>query len=166
MIRKKYQLIFVLTVGLFMVLLASCNPSKKYEREEKAEIQNYLNSNPNLNFVLKPSGLYYLEVEAGSGLPAETHDTAYVMYTGKFLNGSVFDTNVGTDDTLFFPVNEGYLIQGFDEGITYMREGGKSIFLLPSALAYGSSGTYYIQGYTPILFDVELVLVKPGPPKK
>jgi FKBP-type peptidyl-prolyl cis-trans isomerase FkpA len=166
MIRKNNLLFYVIFSGLMLISLASCNPSKKYEKEEAAQIQAYLNSNPSLNFELKPSGLYYLDVETGTGPVTETHDTAYTFYTAKLLNGTVFDTNVGTDDTLVFPVNEDYLIKGFDEGITYMREGGKALFLIPSSLAYGSGGTYYIAGYTPVLFDVELVKIKPGPGKK
>lgn len=166
MIRKNYQFVYTLFFGLFLVLLASCNNTKKYEREEETTIQNYLNSNPSLNFELKPSGLYYLDVEIGSGIQAETHDTAFVKFTMKFLDGTVYDTNVGTDDTLIFPVNEQIWPAGFDEGITYMREGGKAMFLMPSKLAYGGAGTYGIPGYTPLLFDIELVLIKPGPGKK
>ncbi len=65
-----------------------------------------------------------------------------------------------------FPVAEGYLIAGFDEGISYMKEGGKATFLLPSSLAYGSAGLLYqLPGYTPLLYDVELVKVSPGPAK-
>ena len=80
------------------------------------------------------------------------------------MNGSIFDSNVGSTDG-FFPVAEGYLIAGFDEGITYMKEGGKARFLLPSSLAYGSAGYYTIPGYTPLLYDVQLVKVSPGPSK-
>ena len=57
------------------------------------------------------------------------------------------------------------LIAGFDEGITYMKEGGKATFLIPSKLAYGTSGYYTIPGYTPLLYDVQLVKVIPGPGK-
>ena len=144
--------------------LVSCNPAAKYEKEEKESMNNYLNSNSNLNYELKPSGLYYLEVQAGTGRTPVAHDTAYVRYTGKFLNGTVFDSNVGKPD-LIFPVAEGYLIAGFDEGITYMKEGGKASFLVPSNLAYGPSGRGIIGGYTSLLYDVELVHVKPGPGK-
>jgi FKBP-type peptidyl-prolyl cis-trans isomerase len=45
-----------------------------------------------------------------------------------------------------------------------MKEGGKSTLLIPSELAYGTYGRYpYIQGYTPLLFAIELVKVKAGP---
>ncbi|MBG0859614.1 MAG: FKBP-type peptidyl-prolyl cis-trans isomerase [Bacteroidales bacterium] len=148
-------------VGIILIVSVSCNLSKKYEREEAEEIQQYLDSHTDLNFELKPSGLYYLEVLAGTGEIATVHDTAYVIYTGKYLNGTPFDTNVGKD-SLIFPVGEGFTIEGFDEGITYMREKGKSTFLIPSRLGWGSSG-YYMPAYTPIVFEVELARLVQGP---
>jgi FKBP-type peptidyl-prolyl cis-trans isomerase FkpA len=163
--RIKYYLILS---GLIMTCLVSClNSGKELEQEEVAQIQDYLTNNPSLNFDIKASGLYYLEVKTGTGLPVTSHDTAYVFYTAKLLDGTQLDTNVGTDDTLIIPVDEGYLISGLDEGITYMKEGGKALLLVPSKLAFGSTGDYgNIAGYTPLLFDVELVRAKQGPGKK
>jgi len=46
-----------------------------------------------------------------------------------------------------------------------MDEGGKATLLIPSKLAYGTSGYYTIPGYTPLLYDVQLVKVIPGPGK-
>ena len=120
----------------------------------------YLSDNDSIDFELKASGLYYHDVKVGTGSQAEIHDTAYVFYTMKYLSGTTFETNVGSEDTLIFPVNEGWLsVKGFDEGMTYMKEGGKAKFLVPSSLAFGASGTYYIPSYTPFLFDVELTKI-------
>ena len=163
MIRKNYQLVSTLFIALVTVLFVSCNPTKKYEEEEKASIQDYLASHPDQNFELKPSGLYYLDVVVGTGLAPDDLDTTYVKYTIKFLDGQVYDTNVGTDDTLVFLSKAGLYPEGFEEGVSYMKVGGKALFLTPSKLAYGTSGTYYIPGYTPLLFDVELVRLIPGP---
>jgi FKBP-type peptidyl-prolyl cis-trans isomerase len=165
MLKNRRTTILMLLSAVLLISLWSCNPSSKYEKEEAQEIEDYLNNNSNLDFILQPSGLYYLEVEEGFGLQPATSDTAYIKYTGKFLNGTVFDSNVQLPDSLIVPVNEGWLISGFDEGITLMKEGGKAIFLVPSKLAYGASGYYTIQGYTPLLFDVELAKITPGPGK-
>jgi hypothetical protein len=127
---------------------------------ENELIQKYITDNPSVPFQLKASGLYYSDLIIGLGAAPVTHDLAYIKYTGKFLNGIVIDTNVGRNDTLISPVNEGYLIPGFEEGITYMRVGGKAQFLVPSKLAYGSAGYYTIPGYTPILYEVDLVKLK------
>jgi FKBP-type peptidyl-prolyl cis-trans isomerase len=164
MTKKYYQSVLLfLTAGL-LISLVSCYPAKKYEKAEKESIQNYLSSHSSDTFKLESSGLYYSEVLAGTGRTPVAHDTAYIIYTGKFLDGNVFDTNVG-GTALVAPVDEGYLIAGFDEGITYMKAGGKATFLIPSKLGYGTQGSYTIPGYTPLLYDVELVKVIPGPSK-
>ena len=161
----RIKVIFASMAVLGMMLITSCDPSKKYEEDEENAIQSYLLDNFALQFEHKPSGLYYLEVKAGTGnLPVKS-DTAYVKYTGKFLDGTVFDTNVGKPDTLIFPVDEGWMIPGFDECVLYMRPGGKALTLVPSKLAYGPTGYYIIGGYTPLLFDIELVKLVKGPNK-
>lgn len=131
------------------------------EQVEAEKIQNFINNNPSFSFQIKSSGLYYLDLIIGSGPAPVTHDTVYIKYVGKFLDGTIFDSNSNTD-TLIIPFNEGFLIQGFEEGISYMKEGGKALFLVPSKLAYGSAGYYTIPGYTPILFEVNLLKVKRG----
>ena len=147
--------IYALAVVLIMTAV-SCDPAKKFEKEEQAKIDTFLGEHGDLSFVRKTSGLYYFEETTGSGLQAVKNDTAYVFYTGKFLDGTKFDSNVGTKDTLIFLVSNGYLIPGFDEGISYMKSGGKAQFLVPSYLGYGNTG-YYMPAFTPLLFEVSLV---------
>jgi FKBP-type peptidyl-prolyl cis-trans isomerase len=165
MIKKYYQSILLFFAAIMLLSLGSCDPARKYEKAETEAIANYLSSNPADSFKLEPSGLYYMDVVIGTGRIPAVGDTAHVVYTGKFLNGNVFDTNAGGAD-LVFPVGEGFLIAGFDEGVTYMKEGGKATFLIPSKLGYGTQGYYgTVPGYTPLLYDVQLVKVIPGPSK-
>ncbi len=152
----------ILLTGLLILSVTSCLSTKKWEREEEELIQDYLAKNPDLNFELKPSGLYYLEIFSGTGPAIEAHDTAYIFYTSKYLtNEIIYSTNVGTTDTLIAPIREGFLIDGFDEGVSYMNEGGKSMMIVPSYLGYGQSG-YYFPAYTPLLFEVHLVKIVRG----
>lgn len=148
-----------LFTGLIMIMLSSCDLTKKDEKEEKEEILNYLNQHPELAFELKESGLYYLDVTVGTGEKPVAKDTAFVTYTGYFLDGTKFDTNVG-GDLFAFPVGESYVIPGFDEGVMYMKEGGTAKLLIPSFLGYGNSG-YYMSAYTPLLFEVKLDSIAP-----
>lgn len=157
MFKRTKVSILLLTV-IIALSTVSCDLTEKYEKQQNEKIQNYLTEHPDLSFVRKESGLYYCDVVVGTGAPAATHDTAYVKYTAKYLNGTKFDTNVGKSDTLIFPINEGNMIAGFEEGITYMNEGGQAILLMPSDLAYGNSG-YVMPAYTPIIFEVSLVKV-------
>jgi peptidyl-prolyl cis-trans isomerase A (cyclophilin A) len=151
----------VLFTGLIMILFSSCVNEKKYEEQEAAEIQQYLTEHPDLNFELKKSGLYYLDVIVGSGSQPKTSDTVFIFYTGYFLNGTEFESNVGKD-AFIFPVNEGWVIQGIDEGIMLMKEGGTAKFLIPSSLGYGNYSAW-IQPYTPLLFEVFLDSLVAGP---
>lgn len=155
MSKKIFNLIFAAATVILIISATSCDPTKKYKEDEQNAITSYLFDNPTLNYVLKPSGLYYLEVLEGTGSLAVKSDTAYVIYTGMFLDGTKFDTNVGKD-TLVFPVDEGWMIPGFDEAITYMKRGGKAQVVIPSSLGYGPSGYYIIGGYTPLLYEIEL----------
>ena len=147
--------------------VSACNKTDKFEKEEQAEIDAYLKLNSTLNFERKPSGLYYLELVKGTGRIPVKYDTAFIKYTGKFLDGRVFDTNVGSTKTLDVVVGTQGLIEGFAEGITYMAESGKSLLLIPSSLGYGTMGSYGggIGGFTPLLFEVTLIKVKAGPGK-
>jgi len=165
MSRRKNQIIFPVLAVLCIIISASCDSSKKYEREEAETIQAYLAQNSDLNFVLKSSGLYYYEELTGSGILPAKNDTALVRYTGMLLDGTIFDSNVSNSEPYPVPVLGGTTIAGFDEGKSYMREGGTSWFLIPSNLGYGANGTYWIPGYTPLLFKVELESVIPGPGK-
>jgi len=164
MLSKKNLIRLFTSVSI--ILLISCNPAKKYEKEEQDQIDNYLSNNPTLDFVQKSSGLYFYSVQEGTGIMPVIHDTVYIKYTGSFLSGQIFDTNVGKSDSLKFPCLEGWMIDGFDEGVSYLKEGGKAVILCPSWLAYGVSGRYgFVNGYTPLLFDIELVKVKKGKSK-
>jgi FKBP-type peptidyl-prolyl cis-trans isomerase len=160
MMKKSKTELFAVA-GIILILVVSCDPYKKYEKEQKAEIQTFISSHPEYNFQLKNSGLYYFDVAVGTGPAAVTHDTAYVKYTAKYLNGTTFDTNVGKNDTLIFPINEGIWILGFDEGITYMKEGGKAVMVIPSDIGYGNTG-YYFPAWTPLFFEIDLVKIAPS----
>lgn len=159
MIRKNSLISLLLLAALLIMSLGSCDPGKKYEKNEEVIIQRYLGNNPNLSFELQPSGLYYLPVKVGTGIMPVKDDIAYIKYSGKLLDGTEFDTNIGKTDTLSFQIGSRWVIEGIEEGVTLMNVGGKAMFLIPSKLAWGPAGYYMIYGYTPVLFDIELVKV-------
>jgi FKBP-type peptidyl-prolyl cis-trans isomerase FkpA len=161
MIRKNYRIIIPLLGVILILSVVSCDPSNKLAKQEEEDIQTYLTQNSQLNFIKKTSGLYYYEVVAGTGISPVTTDSAYIKYVGKFLNGNIFESNVASGKLYGFKVGE-RTVTGISEGVTLMKAGGKSTLLIPSKLAYGPNGKYpYIQGYTPLLFDIELVKVVP-----
>lgn len=159
MIKKinRVGLLFLASVLIFS--LGSCSKVKKMEKEEHEKIQEYLSSNPDMSFTQTKSGLRFMEVLEGTGVMPVEGDSAFVKYSGKFLDGYEFDSNINKTGLYGFIMGEN--ITGFDEGLTMMKEGGKATLLIPSYLAYGSNGSYpYITGYTPLLFELHLVKVK------
>jgi FKBP-type peptidyl-prolyl cis-trans isomerase FkpA len=160
MSKKSSSLIFAAAIFSLIIFTISCDSSKKQQEDEQNVIANYLGANPLLNYELKPSGLYYLDVLEGTGSPAAKNDTAYVKYNLTFLNGTELKVD---KDTLVFPVDNGWWLPGFDESITYMKEGGKAKVIVPSSLAYARIGYYEIPPYTPLLYNIELFkLVRGG----
>lgn len=111
------------------------------------------------------SGLYYLQIEAGKGKKIVKGDTITINYEGRFLNGKFFDSTVRRNQPFQFVYGtEWQVIKGLEEGLALMREGEKAIFILPSELAFGQSGssTGIIPPFTSLIFEVEVLEVKSG----
>ena len=127
--------------------------------EEPGEISKYITEN---NISAKPtgSGLYYIENAKGKGPRVEKGDTVFVHYTGKFLDGKIFDSSVG-DEPLEMIAGIGMVIPGWDEALMMMNVGGKATLVVPSALAYGEQGIGegLIPPYTPLVFEVEVLRI-------
>ncbi len=104
------------------------------------------------------SGLMYTITRPGEGATPKKGATVSVHYTGKLLNGTVFDSSVSRGEPIQFPVGAGRVIPGWDEGIMLMKEGGKRVLVIPPELGYGARGA---GGVIPpnawLVFEVELV---------
>jgi len=138
---------------------------EKLKKDEPETIKKYIDSN---KIKVKPtaSGLYYVETKKGKGPKAENGDTVLVNYTGKFFDGTIFDSSVGKSP-IKFPLGAGYVIKGWEEGIGMMKKGTKALLILPSSLAYANKGAgQAILPYTPLIFEVELVDIIKVPKKK
>lgn len=141
------------------------------KKQAEAGAQSNGNKRKGLEFLAKnksnpkvkttASGLQYEVLQEGDGKtkPRAT-DVVEVKYTGKLLDGTVFDS---TDKNGGNPaeINLGGVIPGWTEGIQLMSKGAKYRFYIPSDLAYGDQGAGdAIPGGSVIIFDVELVNVK------
>jgi FKBP-type peptidyl-prolyl cis-trans isomerase len=123
---------------------------KQYLQEEKLDV--------------KPtqSGLYYMVLREGKGETIEKGDTVVVNYEGRFLNGKFFDSTVRRKQPFQFVYGtEWQVVKGLEEAIGMMREGEKSLFILPSELAFGTEGssTGIIPPFTSLIFEVEIIRV-------
>jgi FKBP-type peptidyl-prolyl cis-trans isomerase FkpA len=134
--------------------------AKEMQAKEQPSIEKYLADN---KIKVKPtaSGLYYIEVKKGSGASPKPTDIITFNYTGKFLDGKVFDSSIERGTPVEYPLNQ--LMPGWIEGIQLMKKGGKATLLVPSAIGYGPQGRQGIPPYSPLTFEVELIDFKPAP---
>jgi FKBP-type peptidyl-prolyl cis-trans isomerase len=144
--------------------------AKQLTEKQDAEIQAFLKSN-NLTGIKTNSGLYYVITKEGTGNSPAVGDEVSMNYTGMFLDGNKFDSNIdstfGHVNPLKFPLGQGRVIRGWDEGIMLLKKGTKAKFILPSVIGYGANGSGKIPANAILQFDVELLdFKKPEPPKK
>lgn len=170
--KIKKIVLSLLVLGVLALTFTSCNPGRKYEKEEEQQIQEYLISLGDTNYVTKPSGLIVIELVPGTGRLPILKDTVSVRYKGSFIDGRVFASNATETEPLTFIAGTGDLMDGYNrmieglaEGVLYIKEGGKSRFVTPSSLAYGSQGAGIISGYSPLRWEIEIVSVIAGPGK-
>lgn len=125
----------------------------------KAAGEEFLKSNKTAEGVVEtPSGLQYKVITEGSGENPTAQDVVEVHYTGKLLDGTVFDSSVERGQPAKFPLNG--VIPGWTEGLQLMKPGAKYILYIPAALAYGDRGTGPIPGGATLIFEVELISVE------
>jgi peptidyl-prolyl cis-trans isomerase A (cyclophilin A) len=107
------------------------------------------------------SGLRYKMINKGSGKQAQKGKTVSVHYSGSLENGKVFDSSYTRKKPIEFPLGQGHVIEGWDEGIALLQVGDKARFVIPSHLGYGSRGAGgVIPPDATLIFDVELMDVK------
>lgn len=131
----------------------------KRKAEEPGLIAKYLKDN---KITVKPTknGLYYVEKTKGTGPKVVAGQKVRVSFTGRFLDGKIFDTSEGKKP-FEFVVGQQQVIPGWDEALTLMNKGCKAIVLIPSSMAYGEQGAQgIIPPCTPLVFDVELLDVQ------
>lgn len=107
-----------------------------------------------------PSGLYYEDLEDGSGLGARDGHVLSVYYTGRLTTGERFDANT-TGEGYSFQLGRRQVILGWEQGIQGMRIGGKRRLVIPPALGYGQRGfPPAIPPSATLVFEVELLDIR------
>lgn len=133
----------------------------KKEAEMKAENAKKVIEQLKKGTTVTESGLAYKIIKKGSGPKAEAGKTVSVHYTGKLTDGTKFDSSYDRNQPIDFPLGQGRVIKGWDEGIALLNVGSKATFIIPPDLAYGSRGAGgVIPPNATLIFEVELVEVK------
>lgn len=125
--------------------------------EAKAAGIKFLEENKkNPNVKVTASGLQYIVNQEGTGAKPTATSTVTVHYTGKLIDGKVFDSSVERGEPISFPLNQ--VIKGWTEGLQLMSPGAKYTFFIPAELGYGDRGAGNdIPGGATLIFDVELI---------
>lgn len=125
-------------------------------KENKAEGEKFLAQNATKPGVEKlPNGLQYRIITPGSGPSPATNDEVTVNYTGKLVDGTVFDSSEKQGHPAKFRVNG--VIKGWTEALLKMNKGAKWELFIPSELAYGERARPSIPANSTLIFTVELV---------
>jgi FKBP-type peptidyl-prolyl cis-trans isomerase len=119
------------------------------------------------DIVQSPSGLCYQILDPGKGPPPKPGDTVKVNYTGRLLDGTVFDTTLqarqpgATPEPAEVQLGDG-VIAGWTEGLQKIGKGGKIKLYIPSQLAYGDQGRDGIPPGAALVFDIDLLDINPA----
>jgi len=107
------------------------------------------------------SGLEYEEIQEGTGASPQAGQTAVVHYVGTLTNGEKFDSSRDRGTPFKFPLGQGRVIKGWDEGVATMKVGGIRKLTVPAHLGYGERGAGgVIPPNATLVFEVELLSVE------
>jgi FKBP-type peptidyl-prolyl cis-trans isomerase FkpA len=147
---KKYLLLFT----LFITALTSCKKDPAFDpvkqaATDDAAIQAYISAN-SITATKDPSAVYYQVITPGTGNYPNVNSLISCAYSGKLLNGTVFDSgNISSTALSSF-------VKGWQIGIPYINTGGRLLLIIPSALAYGNAAKGTIPANSVLIFTVDL----------
>ena len=143
--------IFAICFGVFV--LNSCTTDEQRFNREIAEIEDYI-ATTGLDFTPTGTGLYYHVTKEGNlnRIPDSSNEVSF-KHIGYLLDSTIFSSGWYASDHVAMP----FLVQGFQQGLQALGEGGGGVIVFPSSLGYGKKGASTVPSYSPIAFQVELV---------
>ena len=134
--------------------------------KEETLLRGYLDHliSNNYDIDTTANGVYYVVMEEGTGNVPQPGDKVSVSYNGLFIGGGIFDSsgNPSVNGYVTFTHRVDNMIDGWEEGIETIKEGGTSLLIVPSSLAYGKNGHYSIPPYTTLLFTIYVHKIVPA----
>ena len=144
----------------FTIKMKEIKSIEQFQAEEEEALQKYITEN---NITAEPteSGLYFIQTQEGKGPKAEDGKTITMHYTGKFLDGTTFDSSIQRGKPMEFVLGQQPFIAGFEEAVRMMNAGSKATVIMPSKIAYGPSSPYSpFPPFTTLVFDLEMISIK------
>ena len=160
----------ITAVGLLLLVLGHPQQTKANvliyffkmgESEKKAEKPAIKDNPSERKTITTESGLQYVDLVVGSGPQPRPGDSVVVHYTGWLTNWKKFDSSHDRNQPYEFVLGQGTVIKGWDEGVGFMRVGGKRKLTIPPSLAYGDRGYLgVIPPKSTLVFEVEFLKIK------
>lgn len=128
-------------------------------KDENTMIEEYITDN-NLTVISTGTGLRYTEDTSTLGDPADDADVVTLKYTGKFLDGFIFDSS---NEFTYTVSSQSSFVEGWKEALTLLPIGYQGEIIFPSSLGYGgngqlgSGGRFDIPPYAPLIFEIEIL---------
>lgn len=170
------RLVTAITLFLAAFAFFSCkeNDLEKQRQNELKKLDEYIQNNyPDLEPT--PSGLYFIELEEGTGDSIQIGDRVQLFYDMWTLDSVYIDGNIEESgryepiELVVLPPSElsssassARNMLGLHEALTYMKDDGKAKMILPSQLAFGQYGSYGVTGFTTLVMEVEIYKVYPA----
>jgi len=147
----------IILLGIIISLLTAC---KTYSEEDRStfdkRIEKMLTKSKN-KYIRSESGLYYSVLKEGTGEFIKLTDEVSFNYIGKLTNGTTFDGQHKRNPVTFKMMD---LIEGWKEGMMYIKKGGKIKLIVPPFLGYGDYDLPAIPPHSILIFDIEVLDVK------
>jgi len=133
--------------------------NQRRKAEEPAKIEKFVKE---FDIKVAPSstGVYYLEIAAGTGDSVDNGDLVSIHYRLYNLENSLIESSYG-GEPMSFVYGSDEMVPGIEEALKKMRVGGKATIIVPSSMAFeGVAIDKELPAYSPVIFDLELVSVK------
>ena len=164
---NKNLLILAATFIIAAAFIPADAQTRRVRQHHKRPIHKVIKEMPaklETGAVKTSSGLTYLITRKGTGVQPKVGQTVVVHYTGTLTDGTKFDSSRDSGKPFEFPLGEGRVIKGWDEGIGKLHVGDQAILVIPPTLGYGARGAGgVIPPNATLIFIVELVDVKDKP---
>ncbi|MEQ9288771.1 MAG: FKBP-type peptidyl-prolyl cis-trans isomerase [Cyclobacteriaceae bacterium] len=153
------SVVCLLVAGSIVVSCSKEDPGLAAQKQlalDIEKIETYITDKGLANVTTTSSGLRYAITEAGTGNLPEVSDIVVLHYEGKLLDGSTFDSSFDRGVPFTYVFGVGQVIPGFDEGVSKISQEGAGIIMIPSYLAYGTSGSGSIGANEVLIFNIEV----------
>ncbi len=161
--RKPILFAILIVAGIFVSSCLNNNNKEDIQtpEEEMALLSEYIHGleNEGNNVDTTALGVFYVVMEEGEGAYPQIGDSITIRYNGYLMNGDQFDSSAWNfENGLWtFVLGDGNYIEGWNDGMKVINKGAKVQLMIPSSLAYGSTGYNIIPPNNTLIFVVEMV---------